>query len=75
MFRKSGYVTGDNSVTALPLFDQVFSGPPKPPKRRLTGEDLRDSGIESVLSHTPEDYKERFMQAVKSFPVGHLITR
>lgn len=34
-----------------PLLDQLFSGKPTPPKRRLTGSDLRDSGIQQALDH------------------------
>lgn len=59
---------------SMPLFDRLFAGTPAPTGPPLTGADLRDSGIESVLSHTPEEYKVRFIEAVKSFPVGHLIT-
>lgn len=61
-------------MSAHPLFDKVFSGKPEPKGPPLTGPQLRDSGIESVLSHTPNDYKKRFIDAVKSFPVGSLLT-
>lgn len=60
--------------TSLPLFDPLFAGKPEPQGKPLSGEDLRDSGIESVLSHTPESYKQRFLDAVRSFPRGALVT-
>lgn len=57
-----------------PLFDKVFSGQPEPTGPPLTGEDLRDGGIESVLAHTPDEYKERFITAIENFPVGYCFT-
>src|SRR6476659_6403336 len=59
---------------ALPLFDQVFSGKPEPTGPPLTGEELRDSGIESVLSHTPDAYKEKFIGLIRGFMKGYLFT-
>lgn len=61
-------------MSSLPLFDPLFCGTPELKGPPLTGAELRDSGIESVLSHTPEEYKQRFIDAVKSFPVGQLLT-
>lgn len=61
-------------MSALPLFDQVFSGTPAPTGKPLTGEDLKISGIESVVSHTPDRYRDKFVEAVEKFPRGHLFT-
>lgn len=36
---------------SLPLFDHVFAGVPAPKSKRLTGADLRDSGIQQALDH------------------------
>lgn len=47
----------------LPLFEQVE-----------TGGDLRDRGMESVLSHTPEDFKSRLTRRVAGFPKGYRFT-
>lgn len=58
----------------LPLLDQLFAGDPAPTGKPLTGEELRDSGIESVLTHTPEWYRDKFVEAVERFPRGHLFT-
>ena len=60
--------------TNHPLFEAIFSGTPDPQGPPLTGEDLKLSGMESVLSHAPEDYQKKFMEAVESFPRGALIT-
>lgn len=61
-------------MSTRPLFDQVFSGKPDPVGPPLTGDDLKLSGMESVLSHTPEEYQERFLEAVGSFARGAEIT-
>lgn len=61
-------------MSTTPLLDQIFAGDPAPVGKPLTGEDLRDSGIASVINHTPEVYKTRFIDAVKKFPRGHLFT-
>jgi hypothetical protein len=52
----------------------IFSGVPDPTGQRLTGEDLKSSGMESVLSHTPQWYREAFSNAVENFPKGRLFT-
>lgn len=57
-----------------PLLDRIFDGDPAPTGKPLTGEELRDSGIASVINHTPEVYKARFIEAVKKFPRGHVFT-
>lgn len=61
-------------MNSHPLFDQVFAGDPAPTGPPLTGEELRDSGIESVLDHTPEQYKKRFIETVKAFHRGFCFT-
>lgn len=60
--------------TSLPLFEQVFAGDAAPTGPPLTGATLRDSGIESVLAHTPETYKSRFIEIIKGFAKGHTFT-
>jgi len=42
--------------------------------RQLSGAELRDSGIQSVVQHTPEEYKQKFVDAIKTFARGELIT-
>lgn len=59
---------------SLPLFEQVFAGEPEPSGKPLTGAELRDSGMASVLSHTPEEFKERFAKRVEGFPRGYRFT-
>lgn len=61
-------------MSTTPLLDQIFAGAPEPVGPPLTGEQLRDSGMASVINHTPEVYKARFIEAVKKFPRGHLFT-
>ena len=61
-------------MSTYPLFEQVFSGTPEPTGPPLTGEELKISGMESVVSHTPDWYRDRFVEAVKHFPRGHLFT-
>ena len=57
-----------------PLFQFLFPDKPLTGHVPLSGEDLKVSGMESVLSHTPEAYKERFVNAIKSFPRGRAFT-
>lgn len=59
--------------TQLP-FEKLFAGDPDPIGQPLTGEQLRDSGIASVINHTPEVYRSRFIDTVKAFPRGRLFT-
>lgn len=61
-------------MSAHPLFDKVFSGEAAPTGKPLTGEDLKQSGMASVLSHAPDEYQAKFLQAVKSFPIGSELT-
>lgn len=61
-------------MSTEPLFRELFAGDPSPTGPPLTGEELRDSGIVSVINHTPEVYRDRFVEAVKGFPRGHLFT-
>lgn len=61
-------------IERLPLFDQVFSGTPTPPRRRLTGEDLKKSGMESVERHVPDWYRDAFASAVEGFQRGRTFT-
>lgn len=58
----------------LPLFKEIFDGDAEPTGRPLTGAELRDSGMASVLSHTPEEFKERFAKRVEGFPRGYRFT-
>lgn len=59
---------------SFPLFDKVFSGAPALTSPPLTGADLRDSGIESVLAHTPEAYRAWFMGIIQGFPRSYEFT-
>jgi hypothetical protein len=60
-------------MSSLPLFDKVFSGTPdRMPK--LSGRDLRDSGLKSVFRHTPEWYRDAFESAVIGFARGRQFT-
>src|SRR4051812_19373775 len=45
---------------------------PKPVQ--LSAKELRDSGIESVLSHTSEEWKEKVRNRVKGFLKGYCFT-
>lgn len=38
-------------MSAMPLLDQLFAGDPAPTGPPLTGEDLRDSGIQQAINH------------------------
>lgn len=58
----------------LPLFEQIFDGPPAPTGKPLTGEDLKRSGMESVKRHIPLWYREAFLKAVADFPQGRMFT-
>lgn len=58
----------------MPLLDKIFEGAPAPVSPPLTGGELRDSGIDSVLSRTPEQYREQFMEAIKRLPRGFRFT-
>ena len=58
----------------LPLFDPLFAGKPEPVGPRLTGEDLKRSGMRSVFRHTPNWYREAFRSAVEKFPRGKKFT-
>lgn len=61
-------------MSSLPLFDQVFAGPPAPSGPPLTGDELRESGMESVFGNTPETYKQKFMEVIRNFPCGFEFT-
>lgn len=39
-----------------------------------TGTTLRDRGMKSVLSHTPESYRASFLQTIESFHRGRSFT-
>lgn len=58
----------------LPLFDQIFPDPPLAGHRALTGADLRDSGMESVLKNTSDEYKEKFIGLIRGFTCGYQFT-
>lgn len=52
----------------------LFSGPPAPIGKPLDGKELRDSGMESVLAHTPDEWKEKLKSRVQGFPVHYKFT-
>ncbi len=58
----------------LPLFEHVFAGTPERRGKPLNGKDLRDSGMQSVLGHTPEEWKAKLRSRVEGFPRGHQFT-
>lgn len=58
----------------LPLFKEIFAGDPAPTGKPLTATDLRDSGMESVLDHTSEEFKQRLRNRVEGFPKGYTFT-
>lgn len=58
----------------LPLFQELFSGSPEPSGPLLTGEELKASGMESVLEHTPLEYKEKFIGTIEGFARGYCFT-
>lgn len=62
------------SLRTEPLFKDIFAGEPAPQGKPLTGEELKVSGIESVLTHTPQWYREKFVAAIKGFPRGFCFT-
>ena len=62
------------TMSSLPLLDKIFEGIPEPVGAPLTGEELKLSGIESVVSHTPEWYRDAFIQAVEDLPKGTWFT-
>lgn len=57
-----------------PLFDRMFAGEPAPIPPPLTATDLRDSGMTSVMDHTSEEFKQRLIKRVESFPKGYKFT-
>lgn len=61
-------------MSALPLFEHVFSGKPEPKGKPLTGEELKRSNMRSVYKHTPEWYRDAFREAVDAFPRGKTFT-
>lgn len=64
-------------MSALPLFDQVFSGTPAPTGKPLTGKDLRDSGIQQALDHVERvkaEYVETCLEKIKELTSGTLLT-
>lgn len=58
----------------LPLFDQIFTGKPEPTGPPLTGQTLRDSGMQSAVEHTPEEYKQKFNSAIEGLKSGTRFT-
>lgn len=64
-------------MSALPLFDQVFSGTPAPTGKPLSGSDLRDSGIQQALDHVERvkaEYIETCLKKLEGLKPGALIT-
>jgi hypothetical protein len=63
--------------TNHPLFDRVFSGTPEQPGPPLTGEDLRDSGIQQALDHLERvkvGYIETCLREIRKLKVGAMLT-
>jgi hypothetical protein len=58
---------------SLPLFDSIFTGQPVAIPR-LSGEDRKRSGMDSVERHTPKWYVDKFREAVEGFHTGRLFT-
>ena len=52
--------------------DSLFDGPPV--SKPLTGKQLRDSGMESVLANTPVEWKEKLKARVQGFPMHYKFT-
>lgn len=50
----------------------LFDGPPV--QTPLTGKDLRDSGMESVLANTSDEWKAKFRGAIESLNQGTKFT-
>lgn len=61
-------------MSSQPLFDKVFSGTPAPTGPPLTGRDLRDGGMQSVIQHTPEEFKQLLRARVEGFARGYRFT-
>jgi hypothetical protein len=59
---------------STPLFDSLFPDPPAPGFHPLTADELRDSGMESVLDHTPEEWKQKLKNRVRGFLRGYTFT-
>jgi hypothetical protein len=62
---------------SLPLFDQVFSGPPAPVRKPLTGRELRDSGIDSAYQHVLKvkaKYVDDCLAKIAALPSGSMFT-
>ncbi len=59
---------------SLPLFDEVFAGNPAPVSLPLTATELRDSGMESVLENTPQEWKDKLKNRVRGFLKGYTFT-
>lgn len=65
-------VQSSSVMESASQFSFLFSGTPALPK--LSPAELRDSGMESVLRHTPETWKESFVQAILNRVVGSKFT-
>lgn len=61
-------------TNSRPLFDDLFAGTPEPTGPPLTADDLRDSGMESVLDHTPDEWKEKLKNRVRGYLKGFTFT-
>lgn len=61
-------------TSSQPLFDRVFAGSPEPKGPPLTGADLRDSGMASVMAHTSDEWKEKLRSRIRGFPRGYKFT-
>lgn len=62
---------------SLPLFDQVFAGTAMPKGKRLTGADLRDSGIQQALDHLERvkaSYIDSCLDEIKQLSTGRTLT-
>ena len=54
--------------------ESLFSPAEIAKPRKLSGEDLKRSNMESVERHTPDWYRDKFHEAVKTFAKGRLFT-
>jgi hypothetical protein len=59
---------------STPLFDQLFPDPPLKGHTPLSGGELKQTGMESVLKHTPEEWKQRLKDRVRGYPKGYKFT-
>ena len=64
-------------MSTHPLFDKVFSGSPAPVSKPLTGEDLRDAGVQQAVDHLERvkaEYIEACLYQIKQLSKGAMLT-